>query len=47
MGSGFGVQEDEMEAYRRIEDLVVYQKLCRLHLEICELAHLQPAEEKY
>jgi len=36
-----------MEAYRRLEDLVVYQKLCRLHIEICELSHCWPAEEKY
>jgi hypothetical protein len=25
-----------MEKYRRLEDLVVYQKLCRLHIEIDE-----------
>jgi four helix bundle protein len=36
-----------MEAYRRIEDLIVYQKLCRLHIEICEHTHQWPAEEKY
>jgi four helix bundle protein len=36
-----------MEAYRRLEDLVVYQKLCRLQIEIGELTRLWPAEEKY
>src|ERR1035437_4205448 len=36
-----------METYRRLEDLVVYQKLCRLHIEICELTHRWPFEEKY
>jgi four helix bundle protein len=33
--------------YRRLEDLVVYQKLCRLHIEIAGLTHGWPAEEKY
>ena len=36
-----------METYRRLEDLVVYQKLCRLHIEISALTHRWPAEEKY
>ena len=36
-----------METYRRLEDLVVYQKLCRLHIEISELTHRWAAEEKY
>jgi four helix bundle protein len=36
-----------METYRRLEDLVVYQKLCRLHIEICDLTHQWPTEEKY
>jgi four helix bundle protein len=36
-----------MEKYRRLEDLVVYQKLCRLHIEIGERTHRWPAEEKY
>ena len=36
-----------MESYRRLEELVVYQKLCRLHIEISELTHRWPAEEKY
>jgi four helix bundle protein len=33
--------------FRRLEDLVVYQKLCRLHIEIAGLTHGWPAEEKY
>ena len=36
-----------MEAYLRLEDLVVYQKLCRLHIEIGGLTHRWPAEVKY
>jgi four helix bundle protein len=31
----------------RIEDLVVYQRLCVLHLEICELAHSWPNDERF
>jgi four helix bundle protein len=30
-----------------IEDLEVYQKLCRWHIEVSELTHKWPAEEKY
>ena len=44
-GSGFGVQEEWMETYGSLEDLIVYQKLCRLHIEIGELAHRWPAED--
>ena len=36
-----------MEIYRKLEDLVVYQKLCRLHIEICDISRRWPAEEKY
>ena len=36
-----------MGSYRRLEDLVVYQRLCRLHIEVSELTHRWPAEEKY
>jgi len=36
-----------MDTYRRLEDLVVYQKLCRLHIEVAEITHRWPAEEKY
>ena len=30
-----------------VEDLDVYKKLCRLHIEVCDLAHKWPQEEKY
>jgi four helix bundle protein len=36
-----------MSNYRRLEDLVVYQRLCQLHLEVCALTHRWPSEEKY
>ncbi len=36
-----------MATYRRLEDLVVYQKFCRLHIEVSELSHRWPPEEKY
>ena len=29
------------------EDLSVYQKLCRLHIEVCDLSHDWPQEERY
>ena len=31
----------------RIENLNVYQKLCQLHLEVCDLSREWPPEEKY
>jgi len=36
-----------MSGYKRLEDLNVYQKLCELHIRVCELTHNWPAEEKY
>lgn len=36
-----------MAEYLRIEDLLVYQKLCDLHLEVCDLTYSWPANEKY
>ena len=36
-----------METYRRLEDLVVYQKLCRLHISVSAVTHRWPAEERY
>ena len=36
-----------MHAYMRVEDLQVYQRLCRLHIEVCELTRRWPAEERY
>ncbi len=44
--SVFGVQGGFV-SYLDVEDLEVYQKLCRLHLEVCELAHAWPAVEKF
>ena len=36
-----------MSGFMRVEDLVVYQRLCELHLEVCELTKKWPAEEKF
>jgi four helix bundle protein len=36
-----------MGEFMRIEDLKVYQKLCFLHIEVCDLSKLWPPEEKY
>ena len=30
-----------------MEDLEVYQKFCQLHIEVCDLTHTWPQEEKY
>ena len=30
-----------------VEDLEVYKKLCQLHIEVCDLTHTWPQEEKY
>jgi len=30
-----------------VEDLEVYKKLCRLHIDVCDLTHKWPHEEKY
>jgi four helix bundle protein len=30
-----------------VEDLEVYKKLCRLHIEVCGLTHEWPQEEKF
>jgi len=35
-----------MAEFFRVEDLLVYQKLCDLHLEVCDLARQWPAEER-
>ena len=40
-------QEATGKTYLDVEDLQVYQKLCQLHLEICDLSHAWPAEERY
>ena len=33
--------------YMAVEDLEVYKKLCQLHIEVCDLTHIWPQEEKY
>ena len=33
--------------YLDVEDLEVYNKLCRLHIKVCDLTHQWPQEEKY
>ncbi len=35
------------KSYIAVEDLEVYRKLCQLHLEVCDLTHQWPAEERY
>ncbi len=30
-----------------VEDLEVYKKLCQLHIQVCDLTHDWPREEKY
>jgi four helix bundle protein len=36
-----------VKSYMDVEDLEVYQKLCGLHLEVCDLSHAWPLEERY
>ncbi len=33
--------------FLEVEDLDVYKKLCRLHIEVCDLTQTWPKEEKY
>jgi hypothetical protein len=33
--------------YLEVEDLNVYNRLCQLHIEVCDLTHTWPKEEKY
>lgn len=35
------------KTYMAVEDLDVYRKLCQLHLEVCDLSHKWPVEERY
>ena len=30
--------------YLEVEDLEVYKKLCRLHIDVCDLTHTWPQE---
>ncbi len=36
-----------MSTFMRVEDLEVYQKLCQLHVDVCDLSHQWPQEERY
>ena len=36
-----------VKSYMDVEDLEVYKKLCQLHIEVCDLTHSWPHEEKY
>lgn len=40
-------RSEQGRTYLDVEDLEVYRKLCQLHIEICDLSHKWPAEEKY
>jgi four helix bundle protein len=35
------------KTYMAVGDLEVYRKLCQLHLEVCDLTHQWPPEERY
>ena len=35
------------KTYMEVEDLEVYQRLCRLHIEVCDRSHEWPQEERY
>lgn len=35
------------KGYLSIEDLKVYHKLCKLHIDVCDLSHKWPTEERY
>jgi four helix bundle protein len=36
-----------MADFFRVEDLVVYQKLCDLHIEVSDFTHKWPADERF
>jgi hypothetical protein len=36
-----------MAAFKRIEDLEVYQRLCDLHIEICKVSRLPEPERRW
>ena len=40
-------QETTAKTYLDVEDLQVYQLLCQLHLEVCEISYAWPGEERY
>jgi four helix bundle protein len=33
--------------YLDVEDLEVYNRLCQLHIDVCDMTHAWPQEEKY
>ena len=35
------------KTYLAVEDLAVYGRLCQLHLEVCDMTHQWPSEERY
>jgi len=46
--TNFTEQEAAVDkTYMEVEDLEVYQKLCKLHIEVCDLSHKWPQEERY
>jgi four helix bundle protein len=44
-----GVREKTVKTknYLDVEELEAYKKLCRLHIDVCDLTYLWPKEEKY
>ena len=36
-----------MSRFMRVEDLAVYQKLCVLHIDVCDLTKRWPSEERF
>ncbi|HEX2475114.1 MAG TPA: four helix bundle protein [Lacipirellulaceae bacterium] len=36
-----------MSDFMRVEDLLVYQKLCDLHIDVFDVSHGWPSDEKY
>jgi hypothetical protein len=44
-----GVRRDAVatKSYLDVEDLEVYRMLCQLHIDVCDLTHQWPLEEKY
>jgi four helix bundle protein len=40
-------KDDQEKSYRDVEDLEVYRLLCQLHIEVCDLTHSWPKEERY
>jgi four helix bundle protein len=35
------------KSYLDVEDLDVYRRLCQLHIDVCDLSHRWPQEERY